>query len=414
MLEVNIKSIQKRIQIEWLLIMSNYVLSGNLKFLSLGDVLQFLGSSGSTGVLSIKSKYLSDPGLIYFINGNPVNATVGSLKGIDAVNLLFGWLDGDFEFSEENVTCETVIKKSRMEIILDGLSMLDDGKIERMGPLSFKQEESGLVDKVATVPVIRGPLVDYLYVVDEEEAYAGTNIVKEGKHGSWFWIILEGVAEVYKETSKGPLRILRIGEGAFIGSMASLLLLEGNVRSTTIIAVENVHLGVLDFRRLAVDFLRMSEPFRNMAISLDKRLRQITDMAANIYLKKAKAEEFIVDKKQIIKQGDNEKGIFTIQKGAAHIARSTEDDFVPLINLYPGDFFGHIPFLDIGQEPYSASVFGSEDLETDSIDYYPLQREYEQLSITFQHFIEFIATSISATTMMACELKKEASKKDSR
>jgi hypothetical protein len=109
--------------------MRNYVLSGNLKFLGLGDVLQFLGSSGSTGVLSIKSKYVSDPGLIYFINGNPVNATVGSLKGIDAVNQLFGWVDGDFEFSEEKVTCETVIKKSRMEIILDGLSMLDDGKI---------------------------------------------------------------------------------------------------------------------------------------------------------------------------------------------------------------------------------------------------------------------------------------------
>jgi CRP-like cAMP-binding protein len=386
--------------------MRNYVLSGNLKFLGLGDVLQFLGSSGSTGVLSIKSKYVSDPGLIYFINGNPVNATVGSLKGIDAVNQLFGWVDGDFEFSEEKVTCETVIKKSRMEIILDGLSMLDDGKIER--------KKSELSNRVATVPVIRGPLVDYLYVVDEEEAYAGTNIVKEGKHGSWFWIILEGVAEVYKETSRGPIRILRIGEGAFIGSIASLLLMEGNVRNTTIVAVKNVQLGVLDFRRLAVDFLRMSEPFRNMAISLDKRLRQITDMAADLYLNKAKGETFITGKKQILKQGDNEKGIFKIQKGNAHIARSTEYDLVPLVNLDTGDFFGHVPFLDIGQEPYSASVFGSEDLETDSIDYYPLQKEYEQLSTTFRHFIEFLATSISATTAVACELKKEAGKKELR
>jgi CRP-like cAMP-binding protein len=382
--------------------MRNYVLSGNLKFLGLGDVLQFLGSSGSTGVLSIKSKYVSDPGLIYFINGNPVNATVGSLKGIDAVNQLFGWVDGDFEFSEEKVTCETVIKKSRMEIILDGLSMLDDGKIERMGPVSFEEKKSELSNRVATVPVIRGPLVDYLYVVDEEEAYAGTNIVKEGKHGSWFWIILEGVAEVYKETSRGPIRILRIGEGAFIGSIASLLLMEGNVRNTTIVAVKNVQLGVLDFRRLAVDFrrlavdfLRMSEPFRNMAISLDKRLRQITDMAADLYLNKAKGETFITGKKQILKQGDNEKGIFKIQKGNAHIARSTEYDLVPLVNLDTGDFFGHVPFLDIGQEPYSASVFGSEDLETDSIDYYPLQKEYEQLSV-------------------ACELKKEAGKKELR
>ena len=134
-------------------------------------------------------------------------------------------------------------------------------------------------------------------------------------------------------------------------------------------------------------------------------------MAANLYLNKAKGETFIRGKKQILKQGDNEKGIFTIQKGNAHIARSTEDDLVPLVNLDTGDFFGHVPFLDIGQEPYSASVFGSEDLETDSIDYYPLQKEYEQLSNTFRHFIEFLATSISATTAVACELKKEAGKK---
>ncbi len=388
--------------------MNNYVLSGKLNFLSLGDVLQFLGSNASTGVLRITSKYVEDPSLIYFINGNPINASSGSLSGLDAVNSLFGWTDGEFEFSDEEVTCETVIKKSRMEIILDGLSMLDDGQIERLGPMSFEEKESILSGKVSTLPVIRGPLVDYLYVVDEEEAYAGTNIVREGKHGSWFWVILEGVAEVYKETAKGPLEILRIGEGAFIGSIASLMLLEGNVRSTTIVAVDNVQLGVLDFQRLSIDFMRMSEQFRSLIISLDKRLRQITTMVVNIYLNKVSLEELIADKKQIIKQGDNEKGIFTIQEGEVHIARSAENSYVPLLNLYIGDFLGHIPFLDIGHEPYSASVFGSEDLKTKSIDIYPLQKEYEQLSTTFKHFIEFITTSISATTMMACELQKKA------
>ncbi len=388
--------------------MDNYVLSGKLNFLSLGDVLQFLGSNASTGVLRITSKYVEDPGLIYFITGNPINASSGSLSGLDAVNSLFGWIDGEFEFSDEEVTCETVIKKSRMEIILDGLSMLDDGQIERLGPMSFEEKESILSGKISTLPIIRGPLVDYMYVVDEEEAYAGTNIVREGKHGSWFWVILEGVAEVYKETPKGPLEILRIGEGAFIGSIASLMLLEGNVRSTTIVAVDNVQLGVLDFQRLSIDFLRMSEQFRSLVISLDKRLRQITSMVVDIYLDKVRLEELIADKKQIIKQGDNEKGIFTIQEGEVHIARSTENSYVPLLNLYIGDFFGHIPFFDIGQEPYSASVFGSEDLKTKSIDIYPLQKEYEQLSTTFKHFLEFIATSISATTMMTCELQKKA------
>ncbi|UCD31948.1 MAG: cyclic nucleotide-binding domain-containing protein [Desulfobacterales bacterium] len=387
--------------------MSNYVLSGNLKFLSLGDVLQFLGSNASTGVLHITSKYVQDPGLIYFDNGNPINAQVGPLLGLDAVNSLFGWADGEFEFSEEDVTAEVVIKKSRMEIILDGLSMLDDGQIEKVGPLSFEEKSSDVSGITSTLPVIRGPLVDYMYVVDEEEAYAGTNIVKEGKHGSWFWVILEGVAEIYRETPKGPLEILRIGEGAFIGSVASLLLLEGNVRSTTIIAVDNVQLGVIDFRRLSVDFLRMSNELRNITISLDRRLRQITDMVVNLYLKKVRTDDYIEGKEQLIHQGESEENLFAIQEGEVNIVRHTENGYVPLSNLYAGDFFGHVPFLDIGQEPYSASVFASEDLETSKLDAGILQKEFDQLSATFRHLIEFLATTVSATTLVASDIQKK-------
>ena len=83
--------------------MGSSVLSGSLKFLSLGDIIQLLGSNSSTGVLRIKSKYAHEPGLIYVSKGNPVNASAGSIVGLDAVNALFGWIDGDFEFSEESV-----------------------------------------------------------------------------------------------------------------------------------------------------------------------------------------------------------------------------------------------------------------------------------------------------------------------
>ena len=36
--------------------------------------------------------------------------------------------------SKEDVSCEKAINKSRMEIILDGLRLLDEGKIEKIGP----------------------------------------------------------------------------------------------------------------------------------------------------------------------------------------------------------------------------------------------------------------------------------------
>lgn len=387
--------------------MGDFVLAGNMDFLSLGDILQLLGSNSSTGILRIRSKYSQEPGLIYFVNGNPVNASAGPLTGLDAVNALFGWVNGEFEFTEEDIRRKNVIKKSRMQIILDCLSMLDDGQIEQLGPVSFPKKTKSSSRKESTLPVIKGPLIDYSYVVDEEEARAGNKIVAQGKHGGWLWVILEGVAEIIRETPQGPLKVLRIGEGAFIGSIASFLLLEGTVRSAAIRAVENVQLGVLDSRRLSIDFLRMSDPFRSLAISLDRRLKQVTDMAVNIHLKKIRIEDYINGKNQRIVQGDSESDLFQITEGDAHIVRHTENGYVPLANLHSGDFFGNVPFLDLGQEPYQASVFASEDLEVTQMDPDILQKEHNRLSSTFKNFIEHLATCVSVTTRVACEFHKK-------
>ncbi len=391
--------------------MGDFVLAGNMDFLSLGDILQLLGSNSSTGILRIRSKYAQKPGLIYFVNGNPVNASAGPLTGLDAVNALFGWVNGEFEFTEEDIRRKNVIKKSRMQIILDCLSMLDDGQIEQLGPVSFPKKTKSSSRKESTLPVIKGPLIDYSYVVDEEEARAGNKIVAQGKHGGWLWVILEGVAEIIRETPQGPLKILRIGEGAFIGSIASFLLLEGTVRSAAIRAVENVQLGVLDSRRLSIDFLKMSDSFRSLAISLDRRLKQVTDMAVNIHLKKIRIEDYINGKNQRIVQGDSESDLFQITEGDAHIVRHTENGYVPLANLHSGDFFGNVPFLDLGQEPYQASVFASENLEVTKMDPVILQKEHNRLSPTFKNFIEHLATCVSVTTRVAFEFHKKTGDK---
>ena len=390
--------------------MGNFALAGNLKFLSLGDILQFLGSNSSTGVLYITSRYTQTHGKIYFVKGNPVNAAAGSLVGIDALNSLFGWVDGGFEFRDESVSCERIIKKSRMQIILDALSMLDDGQIERLGPVSFSEKSKSSGNSIK-LPIIKGPLIDYTYIVDEEEFRANNKIVAEGKHGGWLWVILEGVAEIVKKTPTGNLKLLRIGEGAFIGSLTSFLMLEGTVRSAAIFAVTNVQLGVLDSRSLSVDFLRMSNSFRNLAISLDKRMKQATDMAVDIHLNKMRLEEYINIKNQVIKQGDGEENLFEITKGVAHIVRHTEHGYVPLGSLYPGDLFGNIPFLDLGQEPFHASVFGSDSLEFKKISPDSFQQEYNQLQPTIKNFIDHLATCISVTSMVTCEFHKKSSRK---
>ena len=155
------------------------VFSGHLDFLSLGDLLQLLGSNGSTGILRIKSRYVEEPGLIHIAEGNPVNACTGPLTGLEALNSLFGWVEGEFEFSEEPITTEKIIRKSRMEILLDGLRMLDDGEIMKVGAPSFEDVKEG---KERALPTVKGPWVDYANVVAEEDYHEGQRIVKEGGH----------------------------------------------------------------------------------------------------------------------------------------------------------------------------------------------------------------------------------------
>jgi CRP-like cAMP-binding protein len=381
--------------------MSISVLAGSLKFLNLGEIIQLLGSNSSTGVLRIKSKYAQQPGLIYIVNGNPIDASTESATGLDAVNALFGWLDGEFDFSEESVKKKNVIKKSRMEIMLDGLSLLDDGHIEMLGPVTYDKKT-----KEPTLPTIRGPLVDYMYVVDEEEFYDGSKITVEGKHGGWFWVILEGAGDIYKETPEGPLLILRIGEGAFIGSIASFLV-SGGVRSATIKAVGKVQLGVLDSQRLNTDYSKMSPDFRTFVLSLDKRLKQVTDRAVDIQLNQVSIEEFVKGKEPVMKQDESNEKLFMITAGDACIVRQTEHGYVPLANLAKKDFFGHVPFLDMGQEPFSAMVLGSEDLEIKEMDSEIFQNEHNQLSASFKNIIEHMATCISVTTIVASNFHKK-------
>jgi CRP-like cAMP-binding protein len=389
--------------------MNNTVaLSGSLDFLNLGELLNLLGTNGSSGVLHIKSNYSSEPGLVYLDKGNPVNAVNGSFTGLDALFPLFGWIDGQFEFVEEDVSCEKEINKSRMEIILDGLRLLDEGEIEMLGPATASKTTPGSETIPGKLPLIKGPLVDYSYVVDEEGFYDGDEIIQEGKHGDWIWVILEGTAEIIKQTANGPLQMLRIGDGAFLGSVAALFS-GGRVRSATVKAVGNVQLGMLDSQLLANELANVSADFKSLLTSIDSRLQQIIEMAVEITNNSNQLDDLVKGKKQIIKQGQNEERLFTIKKGEAIIARQTENSYVPLVRLKKGDFFGRVPFLDMGHEPYSAAVFSSENLKLAAVDSEKLKSEHERLSSTLKNIIEHLATSVSVTTLVTCGFKKEKS-----
>ncbi|MDJ0913688.1 MAG: cyclic nucleotide-binding domain-containing protein [Desulfobacterales bacterium] len=380
---------------------NNSDIAGNLSFLNLADVLQLLGSNGATGTLKLTSRYATGPGYIYLSKGNPINASNNSQQGLEALLSLFGWLDGEFDFTQDSVDSDKVIKKNRMEIILDALRMLDEGEIEKLGPVTAEKLTASAPGKSSSVPFINGPLVDYMYVVDEESFYDGEKIIKTGQHGSWIWAILEGAIDIIKETPDGPLTILRLGNGAFIGSLSSFLV-QGNIRSATAVAVGNVQLAVLDSQRLAKEFAVCSSEFRNFLISFDQRLKRATESAVAIKTGNNSFKQRLSNKKPYIKQGKKEQRLFKIVKGEATIVRKSDSGLVPLVDLVEGDFFGQIPFLDMGHEPDSASVLISKDLKASKVDPVQLQKEYNKLSPTFQNLIDSIATCISVTSAIAC------------
>ena len=391
---------------------NNIVLSGNLNFLNLAELLQLLGSNGSNGILRINSQHASEPGVVFFSNGNPVHSLNGELRGLDAIFSLFGWMEGAFSFSEEPYEGETTINKSRMEIILDGLRMLDDGeivKVESVAPETHETPKKN-VSKKSSLPLIKGPLVDYLHVVDEEEFFDGEEIIIEGNHGNWIWVILEGIVELSRSTPKGPVKFLQITDGAFIGSISSLLSDE-SVRNVTATAVGNVQLGMLDSQGMGSEFSRMSPEFRNIVRSLDNRFNEIMDRTAACFVGKNDPAKLLKDKRPVIMEGKNDDKSFIITGGRASIVRKTKNGVIPLITgLSKGDFIGHIPFLDMGLEPTSAIVLGDKRLKVSTVDQQALQDEYDQLSLTFKNVLINISTNILATAMVICELEKKAAR----
>ncbi|MFH1135975.1 MAG: DUF4388 domain-containing protein [Pseudomonadota bacterium] len=382
------------------------VLSGNLNFISLADLFQLINTTGSTGVLRLDSNFAPNPGLVFFVDGNPINAKNGELAAAEAVYSLFGWTEGEFEFTQEQVVLEKNIRTSVMALVMDAINMLDEGRIPIIGPKSEEKAAGGKGVKGSTLPVIKGPLINYMYVVNEEEFEEGDKIVVEGLHGNWFWVVLDGVVEVVKETTQGPLTILRLGVGSFIGSFASFLTGE-NVRSATLGAVTKVRLGLMDSQRLSLEFGTRTPVFRSYVGSLVKRLRQLTERAVEIFLKENRLEELVKGKKPLIKQGQDLEGLFRIAQGDALVVRSTDHGYVPLNTLSKGDFIGQTPFLDIGHEPYFASVFASEDFKAEAVNLKALRQDYEKLSPTFKNILENLATSMSVTTTVASEFQRK-------
>jgi CRP-like cAMP-binding protein len=382
--------------------LNNTVLKGSLHFINLPDILQILGGNNSTGTLRLTSPYAPDAGFIYFLNGNPINSTCGLLEGIESIYALFGWTEGKFEFHEGDVQMEHLVKQSRMEIVLDALRMLDDGVTKRVGPPSFDETDiekrAGFGEKNC-LPVIKGASIDYSDVGEEDFFYDGSVIGKRGGFGNWIWVIYEGIVTVRRETIHGHIDIARLGPGCFIGTFRALLF-GSYVRSVTVLAEGDVRLATLMKERVGYEFSSLSPIFRSFLLSLNDRLRRITDRAVELYNQEDHYNGFPKDKKIFSEMGASQKDLFAITQGEVDIIGQTQKGDLPLLTLKKDDVFGNNPFVDFGHEPRSASVIASNDLEVVKFDTQKFQEEYDSLSNTLRNMIYHLCSCITMTTSL--------------
>lgn len=381
-------------------------ISGSLSLVSLADIFQILGTNNATGVLKLTSTYTPHPGIIYFSKGNPINAAFGGIKGLKALYSLFGWEAGEYFFYGEDVqSIEVVITKPRMNLVLDALTLLDKGKIKKIGPnSSLGLKPIDTVDS-SGMPVLKGPLTDYIYVVREDFFRKGESIITEGKHGKWIWTVYEGVVKVTKETPKGPLVLSRIGEGCFIGTIKALLFGEYE-RSASVVAEEDVRLCLLDADPFYEEYSKLSPGFRRLLLSLDMRLRSLNIRAIDIYSRNLSAEEKIRRESASNKIFDTGDDLYRITEGSVIVVVKDPGGRNIMFPLETNDVIGNIPFVDFGHEPNSAIVIGSQDLKTEKLDVKEIRSEYDNLSKTFKNLIYNICNYIRNTTGLVTRLSK--------
>ncbi len=376
----------------------NIALSGDLQFISLADIFQILGGNNSTGTLRLTGPNERPAGIIYFVNGNPVNAMNGSLYGIEAINTMFGWMEGSFEFSEERAQVEHIINLGSMRIVLDALRMLDEGAIDKLGTESGPSDIPPDRFLISKNSVIKGPPIDYAYFLDEERFSDGAKIVSEGDEGNWIWVILKGTVRVTKETPTGPITLGLLGEGSFIGTFTSFEYWK-NARFATVTAVGDVRLCALDSAPLYARFCTLSPEFQKLLLSLTVRMKKVNDRIVTPSIQHQPANVLPDRTGSMFEEECLCREVLSITKGEAYLYGKEAKSDQLLFMLEKGDVLGNLPFSDIGQEPHRANVIASNDFEAQRIDTDNIMKEYARLPRVLQNMINNVSACVAKSTL---------------
>lgn len=375
------------------------LLSGDLSFISFADILQLLGSTGSSGLLEIFNESESKA-KIFFVRGDVVHSEIEELKGEEAFFNVFSWKKGHFRFSEDIFDHEQTMKNNLTGLILEGLRLLDEGKL---GDENNKNYEKN-------IPLLRGRFVDYAEIVDEEFFEKDEIIVREGRYGSWIWVILDGLVQIEKKFSGNNIPVIQLGRGGFIGSLAAFA--RGDrPRSATVKALSSVQLGVLDAQSLSKEYSAYSDLLRTYFIMIDDRLKKITDAYVRIYGNGIRELSDIEQIENITPEKFKDQNLGIVTSGSADLYIECNGKVLNLGTIKKGDLIGELPFTESKRE-YGFYIAGDSEFGLKIFNKKVLLNEFGLMSENVKKMVEFAGLSLSHTaSSLAVKMLKMFNKK---
>lgn len=359
--------------------------TGDISFLRFTDILQVLSSIKAEGVLRLNDNYNEEVD-VFFKKGEVVNSISKSgFKGEKAFFIPFTWEKGSFSFFQEKSHCEVLIKQNLTRLILEGMRLLDEGKLSRIAREDLRDGE---------IFELKGSSIDFSGIVDEEFFEPGELIVKEGGYGSWIWVVLDGKVLVEKNCGQVSIPVLKMGEGCFIGNINSFAN-SNRPRSSTIKAIGRVHLGVLDARFLSKEFSGYSNFIRSYINTIDKRLKKITELYAKLHLTSSEGD-FILDKKGLVREKLKPGKLGVIESGKAELYFESGNKFIQMGEIGEGELIGELPFVEKSRD-YSFFIAGDSNFAIRPFEKKVLEEDFTKLSDNVKKMIEFSGLCLSVT-----------------
>ena len=112
-------------------------LKGELTDLSLAELIEFFCNQRKTGRLTVS--YPQAPAYFYLQSGTVVHASIGSLRGIEAVFYALTQSNASFNFSTAYEPPAQTINQPWTSVVLEGLRRMDEG-IQPRDPFSGKAD----------------------------------------------------------------------------------------------------------------------------------------------------------------------------------------------------------------------------------------------------------------------------------